>query len=372
MKALLPFREALGEIREGWRRARHRRALAQRELVVPSEGIHVSYGDVQPRGTEETVRSGRVKFLHLQEAFPASDRRFNVLYLVSSAQPRFVAELADWARGRGVRVVWNQNGVAYPAWAGRSYARLNAGARAAMRAAHHVLYQSEFCRTSADRYLGPASVPWEILYNCVHTGRFFPAAEPIPPEPWTLLIAGVHQQHDRVLSALEAVAILKRRGVAVRLLLAGVPGWPGAEADLPEDIRRLGLQKEVEILGPYSQAAAPAIFRRAHVLLHPKYKDPSPTVPLEAMAAGVPVVGSRSGGMPELIGQDAGLLIDVPDSWDVMHVPNPAAMADAVTVIMADRSAWSKRARRRAEERFRKDAWIQRHREIFARLLGQA
>ena len=372
MRALLPFREALGEIREGWRRTRHRRTLEQHELAVPSQGIHVSYGDVQPRGAEETVRSGRVKLLHLQEAFPASDRRFNILYLVSSAQPRFAAELADWARGRGARVVLNQNGVAYPAWAGRSYDRLNARARAVMRTAHYVIYQSEFCRTSSDRFLGPASAPWEVVYNCIDTERFRPAMEPIPPEPWTLLVAGVHQQRDRVLSALEAAAILKRRGAAVRLLLAGAPSWPGAEADVPEDIRRLGLQREVEILGPYSQAAAPAIFRLAHVLLHPKYKDPSPTVPLEAMAAGVPVVGSQSGGMPELIGSDAGLLIDVPDSWDVMHVPDPASMADAVTAIMAGWPGWSQRARRRAEEGFRKDAWIGRHREIFAGLLGQA
>lgn len=372
MKALLTLREVLGELRERWRRIRHRRALEQRALTVPSEGVHVSYADVQPRGAEDSVRSGRVKFLHLEEAFPASDGRFNVLYLVSSAQPRFVGELARWARARGVRVVWNQNGVAYPAWAGPAYARANARTRTAMEAAHFVIYQSEFCRTSSDRYLGTAAVPWEILHNCVDTERFRPPVEPIPPEPWTLLVAGVHQQRDRVLSALETAALLKRRGAAIRFLLAGVPAWRNADADVSESIRRLGLEREVAVLGPYTQAEAPAIFRQAHVLLHPKYKDPSPTVPLEAMAAGVPVVGSRSGGMPELVGSDAGLLIDVPDSWDVMHVPSPGAMADAVTAIMTEWSTWNARARRRAEERFPKDAWIARHRQIFARVLGQA
>lgn len=371
VKALIPFREALGEIREGWRRARYRRALDGVPFAVPAGGIHVSYGGVQPRGPEETVRGGRVKLLHLQEVFPAREGGFNILYLVSSAQPRFAAELADWARARGVRVVWNQDGVAYPAWAGRSYARLNARTRAAMRAASYVLYQSEFCRASADRYLGPAPVPWEVLYNCVDTQRFRPAAEPLPPEPWTLLAAGTHQQRERVLSALETAAVLRRRGAAVRLLLAGVPDWPGAGADVPEVVRRLGLGREVEILGPYSQAEAPALFRRAHVLLHPKYKDPSPTVPLEAMASGVPVVGSRSGGMPELVEPDGGLLVEVPDSWDVMHVPDPAAMAEAVAAIMADWARWSRRARQWVEARFRKDAWLRRHREIFARLLGQ-
>ncbi len=60
---------------------------------------------------------------------------------------------------------------------------------------------------------------------------------------------------------------------------------------------------------------APELYRAAHVVLHPKYKDPCPTVPIEAMACGVPVVGSRSGGTPELVSPDAGVLVDVEDVW---------------------------------------------------------
>ena len=95
-----------------------------------------------------------MKLLHLQEAFPESPDAFNLLYLVSSAQPPFADELARWARRRGIKVVWNQDGVAYPAWAGRHAAGLNATMRAAMRHANHVLYQSEFCQASAARFLG--------------------------------------------------------------------------------------------------------------------------------------------------------------------------------------------------------------------------
>ena len=44
----------------------------------------------------------------------------------------------------------------------------------------------------------------------------------------------------------------------------------------------------VEAVGRYSQADAPALFRRAHVLLHTKVNDPCPSVVLEAMASGAP------------------------------------------------------------------------------------
>ena len=53
-------------------------------------------------------------------------------------------------------------------------------------------------------------------------------------------------------------------------------------------IRRLGLEDAVELLGPYTQAEAPALMRRADLLLHTKYNDPCPTVVLEAMASGLP------------------------------------------------------------------------------------
>lgn len=370
VKALIPFREALGEIREGWRRARYRRALERRELVVPSEGIHLSYGDVHPRAAEGTMRGGRVKLLHLQEAFPANDRCFNILYLVSSAQPRFGEELARWAKARGVRMIWNQNGVAYPAWAGRSYRRVNARMRAMMEQADYIIYQSEFCRESADRYLGRALAPSEVLYNCVDTERFRPAEEALPTEPWVLLIAGTHQQPERVLSALETAAILKRRNRRVRLIVAGLLDWVRGEDEVRLWIQRLGIGGEVELAGQYTQEDAPGLCRRAHILLHPKYKDPSPTVPIEAMACGVPVVGSRSGGMPELVGEDGGILVEVPESWEEMHAPDAERMADAVAEIMGDWWAWRARARKRVEGRYGKERWVSRHAAIFRALLA--
>ena len=234
-------------------------------------------------------RPGRgVRLQHLQEAYPESPDAFNLLYLVSSAQPPFADELARWARSRGIKVVWNQDGVAYPAWAGRQAAGLNATMRAAMRHAHHVLYQSEFCQASAARFLGEPTAPAEVLPNCVDTGRFRPAPAPLPATPWTLLAAGSHQHRVAWSGRLEVAAELRRRGRDVRLVVAGVLDWNNGAADLARTVRDLGVAAAVEMLPPYTQREAPAIFQRAHVLLHLKYKDPCPTVVIEALACGVP------------------------------------------------------------------------------------
>ena len=352
-----------------WKRLRHRRALARARVSVPREGIHLSYGDVLPPGAGASVSGGRVKLLHLQEVFAESPGAFNILYLVSSAQPPFVDELARWASGQGVKVVWNQDGVAYPAWAGRHAAGNNTTMRAAMRHAHYILYQSEFCRASAARFLGVPAASSEVLPNCVDTDRFRPADPQIPAEPWTLLAAGSHQQSARVIRAIEVIAELRRRGRDARLLVAGLLDWADAAADVARAVESLGVGEAVQLLPPYTQHEAPDLFRRAHVLLHLKYKDPCPTVVIEALASGVPVVGSRSGGLPELVGNDAGILLDVPESWDQLHVPDAVAAAEAVTAIMRDHAEWQAAARRRAADRYARQPWLARHRAIFRRVL---
>jgi glycosyltransferase involved in cell wall biosynthesis len=365
------LRDALSTVRHQWQRLRHRRSLSRTQVSVPPDGIRVSYGSILSHGTDRSVRGGRVKLLHLREVFPESPAAFNVLYLISSAQPPFVDELVRWARGRGIKVVWNQDGVAYPAWAGREAAGLNATMRAAMRHAHYVLYQSEFCRTSAARFIGAFATPSEVLPNCVDVGRFRPGVPPAPEEPWTLLAAGSHQHRSRVLRAVEVVAELRRRGRAARLLVAGVLDWTDAAADVARMVETLGVGGSVQVLPPYTQQEAPELFQRAHVLLHLKYKDPCPTVVIEALACGLPVVGSRSGGLPELVGDDAGILLDVPESWEQLHVPDSSAVADAVTSIMRDHVRWRTAARQRAEDRYAREPWLARHRAIFHRLLEQ-
>jgi glycosyltransferase involved in cell wall biosynthesis len=112
------------------------------------------------------------------------------------------------------------------------------------------------------------------------------------------------------------------------------------------------------------------MLQASHVLLHLKYADPCPTAVIEALACGVPVVGSRTGGMPELVGTDGGELLEVPVSWEARHYPSASEVADAVERIMAQRAARSAAARARAEKMFDHRSWVARHHEIFVRLLA--
>jgi glycosyltransferase involved in cell wall biosynthesis len=310
-----------------------------------------------------------VKLGHLRARFGEAREGFNVLYLVSSVLHLVphVEELVDWAKRRGVRVVWNQNGVAYPAWCGADYPWFNEPMRRLITRADHVVYQSAFCQECADRYLGAVSVPAEVLWNPVDVRHFSPAEQPPSGNVWQLLAMGTNHAAYRVAASLETLAALVRRGFSVRLTIAGEFRWPGGDRDVEEMIDRLRIRDHVRLRPRFTQAEAPSIYRQAHVLLHPKYKDPCPTVPIEAMACGVPVVGSRSGGMPELVGGDAGRLVDVPDDWTRDHGPDAEAMASAAQDVMERHGEFARAARRRAEACFDSAKWVDRHAEIFRR-----
>ena len=347
---------------------RHR--LRASDFHLATGGPVLSYGEALPRKAGALVQGGRVKLTHLARAFPAATDSFNVLYLVSSAIPPHAMELVRFAKARGVKFVWNQNGVAYPAWAGPFTNDVNDPMRDLLREADYVIYQSAFCRASADRLLGPAACPSEVLFNPVDTAVFFPAETPPPLSEIRLLAMGTHTYADRVLVTLRCLAELRRTGRAARLTIAGAMQWLRAEDEVRRTIDELGLREHVSLRPAFSQSEAAEMCRAHHVLLHPKYMDPCPTVVIEALASGLPVVGPASGGLPELVDAGTGRLLPVPEDWERMHSPDPVAMAAAVDEIAADWQGFSARARQRAVELFRAEKWVGRHGEIFAQLLG--
>jgi len=73
--------------------------------------------------------------------------------------------MVRWARRHGAKLVWNQNGVAYPSWAGDDYSTINQEMAALLAEADIVIYQSQFSKDCADKYLGPARCDSRILYN---------------------------------------------------------------------------------------------------------------------------------------------------------------------------------------------------------------
>ncbi len=346
--------------------AAHRKKLRAMRLA-PDRSPVVAFGGVLDR--QWLVHGGAVKLLQLRSSFASNETTFNTLYLVSSSPADFPDGLVKRCRKLGIRFVWNQNGVGYPAWAGRQAERHNAPMRKLRAEADYVVYQSQFCRESADKFLGPCPVPGEILFNPVDLEKFRPSSQPLPGEALRLLAMGTQNYAARVLSTIDAVRALRDAGKPAQLTVAGRLLWNNAEAEVREKITKLELAEAVKILPAFTQDEAAELYRGHHILLHPKYLDPCPTVVIEALASGLPVIGSKSGGLPEMVPASCGELIPVPLTWEKLITPSGDELASAVLKIAPRLTEYSHAARRQAEENFSAARWIMRHAEIFHRLL---
>lgn len=340
--------------------ARWARLLAGRGT---GPGIRVFYGHDRVPGPGDPAAGGTAKMQRLAERFPSSPTDFTLLYLGSTWLPRDLGGLLWLAQRRAVPVVLNQNGVGYRAWAGDKAEEVNRPLRRALLAARYVLYQSEFCKRSADELLGVPAGASEVLYNAVDVERFTPAPTALAGGP--VLLAGGDQTQGayRLELALRTFALVVADHPDARLIVSG-----SLLADPHALVAELGLGERVAFVGRYRQADAPSLYRRAHVLLHTQMNDSCPSVVLEAMACGLPVVHPASGGTVELVGDVGGIGVEHEASWDRLVPPSPEAMAAAVTRVLAQLPAYSAFARGRAVDRFSLDPWLDRHAELFGQL----
>jgi glycosyltransferase involved in cell wall biosynthesis len=118
-------------------------------------------------------------------------------------------------------------------------------------------------------------------------------------------------------------------------------------------VRARGLNKFVARLDRSVDLAK--VLAGGDLLIHPSLRDPFPIVTLKAMAAGLPVVGTRVGGVPEIIGSsDVGRL-----------VPRGGAdaLADAVIGVLRDPTILAgmrQAAHARAKSHFHVEGWVDR------------
>jgi len=111
------------------------------------------------------------------------------------------------------------------------------------------------------------------------------------------------------------------------------------------------------------------VMNRSSILLHTKYNDPCPRLVVEAMACGLPIVFSATGGVSELVGEKAGVGVPGPLDWEHDHPPDCGGLVTAIGEVVADLEQYSKAARSRAAQNFDVGPWLDRHGEIFQNTL---
>ena len=156
---------------------------------------------------------------------------------------------------------------------------------------------------AADRvYCCPPGAPaWKTLGRSPH----------VPSHGYVLLL-GTLEARKNVGVILDAFVQLAQRRSAAKLVIAG-----GATADANEWLARASqspLKSHVEYVGYVSDDRREPLFAGARALVLPSLDEGFGLTALEAMSAGVPVLASNRGSLPEVIAS-GGLLLE-PDDVD--------------------------------------------------------
>jgi glycosyltransferase involved in cell wall biosynthesis len=211
------------------------------------------------------------------------------------------------------------------------YARTMMGLAA--RRSRRILTVSQASKQDILKYLHVPAAKVEVVYNALDERL---ASAPTDDDlqrvrerflltsPF-ILYTGNIKPHKNVERLIEAYSILRRRGVEdVKLLIIGeeVSKYPG----LRRLVHRHQLHAHVRFFGHVPDATLAALYRMAAVFVFPSLYEGFGLPPLEAMAAGAPVITSNISSLPEVVG-DAALLIDP---------MNAAAIADAIARVLTD------------------------------------
>ena len=280
------------------------------------------------------------------------ERRPDVVYSNTLA----VTAAAFAARAEGIPHMWHVHEILQqPRWLGRALARL------ARARADTVVAVSE--AVAGPLRADAPGIPVRVLHNgipdptvgrCRDTDRRDVEAElALPPGVPLVLMVGRLSEWKGGLAFAEVASRLRARGSTAHFAIVGgsVPGETAVEDELRRRAARPPLAGALHL--PGERRDVPRWLARATLFVLPSVRpDPYPTVVLEAMYAGLPVVAFAHGGVVEMLdGSGAGEAVPVGDI---------ERMADAVARYLdapASLHAASEAARARARTEFSPEAF---------------
>lgn len=181
------------------------------------------------------------------------------------------------------------------------------------------LFESNFAAAQFRAQMGRPPGLVRVVHNGVNESEFVPIAH--AADATDIVALGELRPIKGFDLLIEALAILKGSGRRVTATIGGVGSFDTA---LKAQAQRLGVADQVRFVGHRTAREA---FAMGRILAVCSRAESLPYVVLEAAAAGMPIIASRVGGIPEIFGADAAHLV-APE--------NPGALAAAIGAAIAD------------------------------------
>jgi glycosyltransferase involved in cell wall biosynthesis len=229
----------------------------------------------------------------------------------------FAAPVIWVAKRKNIPVVLNYRGGYADAFFAKSWRRVEAS----LRHCAVILVPSTFLQQVFARY-GKDSV---IVQNVLDTALFVPApnAGRDAAAPHVVVTRNLEAIYD-VASCLRAFAVIQQQFPAARLSIAGTGPELAALQQLVSDLQL----QNVSFVGRLTPQQVAALYQDADLMLNGSLVDNTPNSLIEAMASGVPVVSTDSGGIPQLVTHQKDALL--------VKAGQPEALAGAALRVLQD------------------------------------
>ncbi len=226
---------------------------------------------------------------------------------------------------------------------------------------------SEYLRDETYRAFGCVGCNVEVIHNFIdpmeydRTRHVFPVPDAVVNGRKVVMHISNFRPVKRVR---DVVRVFAQVNAAVPSVLVMVGDGP-ERVEAEEEARELGVSDRVQFLGKIDPIAP--LLAGAHLFLLPSDKESFGLSALEALASGVPVIGARAGGLPEVVTDGVtGHLFDVGDV---------DAMAKAGIALLRDERRWqamSDAAAADARARFSEEAVVAQYEALYERMLAAA
>lgn len=165
---------------------------------------------------------------------------------------------------------------------------------------------------------------------------------------------------DKIVLLGVATAWKNDKGLQEFIQLSEIPNYQVVMVGVSDEIKQMLPQSVIAINRTNNQQELAEYYSMADMLVNPTYNDSFPTVNLEALACGTPIVTYRTGGSPESVTADTGIVVDKGDYSGLV-----AAIED---VISKGKQHYSKACRERAVALYNKDERFNDYIELYESL----
>ncbi|TVP73130.1 MAG: glycosyltransferase [Gemmatimonadales bacterium] len=186
-----------------------------------------------------------------------------------------------------------------------------------------------------------------------------PDPGPDAPAPRVVVVPRRLFRKNGVEYVIRALPALVREVPGALLLLVG----DGPERDRIEALaRELGVSDRIHLAGRRPHHEMPGWLSSGEIAVFPSLMEATSVAALEAMACRRPVVASRVGGLPQIVDEEVGRLVEP---------ANPEALARALADLLRDPNLAERgrRARARVEAHWSNARLVRRHLEVYRALV---